>query len=249
MNEKNLVIPISIIIAGMLIALSIFLAFNTNTNNSKENSNKDNQAQIEGAKETKKTEETETGLSPESITKEDYIFGNPNAEIFVVTYTDAECPYCKKFHETMLDIIKNEDYIKEGNVAWVVRHSPIPKLHPLALQKSTALECAGSLGGNDFFWKYINKIFEEIPLKGSLKLSRFSEIAVEQGLNKTKFEACMKKDSTKKAIQEDLNSAANIGAKGTPYNIIVSKDGNIPIPGAQPYKNINLKIRKALNSN
>ncbi len=99
-NEKNLVIPISIIIAGVLIALSIFLAFNKDTNNSKENQNKDNQAQIEGAKETKKTE---TALSPESITKEDYIFGNPDAEVFVVTYTDVECPYCKKLHKTMLN--------------------------------------------------------------------------------------------------------------------------------------------------
>ncbi len=254
-NEKNLIIPISIIIAGLLIALSIFFAFNKDTDNSKESQNKDSQAQTEETKEaeeikeTKETEKTETGLSPESITKEDHIFGNPDAEIFVVTYTDAECPYCKKFHETMLDIIKNEDYIKEGSVAWVVRHSPIPQLHPLALQKSAALECAGLLGGNDVFWKYINKIFEEIPLKGSLELSRFSEIASEQGLNKTKFEACMKKDSTKETIQEDLDSAANVGVKGTPYNIIVSKDGNIPIPGAQPYKNIDSKIREALNSN
>lgn len=236
MNKNNLSIPMSIIVAGALIAFAVFFAVDK-----------------DAGEDNKKEAETQGGkgeiLSLESITEEDYITGNPEAEIFVVTYSDVECPYCKKLHETMLEIIKNEDYFKDGKVAWVLRQMPIPQLHPLAIEKSSALLCSGILGSNETFWNYTNKIFEEIPTNGSMDLSRFSEIAVEQGFEKTNFEECMEKESTKEKINEDLKSGSDAGARGTPFNIIVSKNGNTPIPGAQPYENINSAIKNTLNSN
>ena len=30
--------------------------------------------------------------------KTDLIFGNPEADLFIVEYGDLECPYCKEFH-------------------------------------------------------------------------------------------------------------------------------------------------------
>ena len=43
------------------------------------------------------------------ITSEDHIKGNPNAPVKIVEYSDMECPFCKRFHDTMNQVI--DEYI------------------------------------------------------------------------------------------------------------------------------------------
>ena len=82
----------------------------------------------------------------------DHILGNPEAPIIVIEYSDLECPYCKKFGETMKEIVAESN----GNVAWVYRHWIV---HQNALPKAGAAECVNKLKGNDAFWKYIDLVF------------------------------------------------------------------------------------------
>ncbi len=55
------------------------------------------------------------------IQKNDYIRGDKNAEIYLIEYSDLECPFCKRFHPTAKQVV--DDY--NGKVAWVYRHYPI----------------------------------------------------------------------------------------------------------------------------
>ena len=89
------------------------------------------------------------------ISADDHILGNTNAKIIVVEYSDLDCPFCKTFHNTMHQVIKNNP-----DVAWVYRHYPIPQLHPNAFRKAEETECAWEQKGNDGFWKYADKVFE-----------------------------------------------------------------------------------------
>jgi protein-disulfide isomerase len=82
----------------------------------------------------------------------DHIVGNPDAQIMIIEYSDLECPYCKKFGETMKEIIAESS----GNVAWVYRHWVV---HSSALPKTIASECVAKIKGNDAFWKYIDLVF------------------------------------------------------------------------------------------
>ena len=111
---------------------------------------------------------SETSFTLDPVTPADHILGNPNAEVFIVEYSDLECPFCKQFHKSMLEIMS--EYGAEGKVAWVYRHFPLDQLHSKARKEAEATECATELGGNDAFWEYTNKIFEITPSNNGLNL-------------------------------------------------------------------------------
>ena len=59
-----------------------------------------------------------------SVSKNDHMLGNINtAEVFIVEFSDLECPFCKQFHQTLKQIM--EEYGPSGKVAWVYRHFPL----------------------------------------------------------------------------------------------------------------------------
>lgn len=96
----------------------------------------------------------------------DHILGNPDAQIVIIEYSDLECPYCKKFGETMKEMVTESN----GNIAWVYRHWVV---HQNALPKAGASECVAKIKGNDAFWKYIDLVFglmnpPEIPISEQL---------------------------------------------------------------------------------
>jgi len=54
------------------------------------------------------------------ITSEDWVRGDRNAKVSVVEYSDLECPFCKRHHPTMQQLVAEYD----GKVNWVYRHFP-----------------------------------------------------------------------------------------------------------------------------
>lgn len=102
------------------------------------------------------------------IATDEHLFGNPDAEIVIVEYSDLECPYCKMFHEVMHQVVAEEG----GEVAWIYRHFPMPSLHPMAFLEAEATECAWEQGSNEAFWKYTDKLFEITPSNNGLQRSQ-----------------------------------------------------------------------------
>lgn len=100
-------------------------------------------------------------IAIDPVTPKDHISGNPQADLMIVEYSDPECPFCKRFHETMTQTMS--EYGKSGKVAWVYRHFPLDSIHSKARKESEAIECAGEIGGNDKFWEYMNKLMEITP--------------------------------------------------------------------------------------
>lgn len=87
----------------------------------------------------------------------DHLIGSLDAPVVILEYSDLECPYCKRFHDTMNQIMA--EYGKSGQVAWAYRHFPILSNHPDAAKVAEASECAAELGGNEAFWKFLDKVF------------------------------------------------------------------------------------------
>lgn len=88
------------------------------------------------------------------VTDDDHIFGDKDAPVKIVEYSDFECPFCASVHPTLKQLVVDYD----GDVAWVYRHYPLD-FHPNAQPAAEASECIAELGGNDEFWEFSDYIF------------------------------------------------------------------------------------------
>lgn len=234
-SEQTLSIPLAIVIAGVLIAGALY--FTKRGDSIAVLPEQDDQI-AESAGET-------ANINP--ITEDDHIRGNPNAKVVVVEYSDFECPFCKRFHPTMKQIM--DEYGKGGEVAWVWRHFPLDSLHPVKARKeAVASECAVALGGNDAFWKFADRFFELSPSNNQTDIDTvLPQIAQEIGLPADQFADCLGSGKYDAHIQNDLDNAIATGGNGTPWSIVVTKSGKTyPLSGSQPYAAVKQLIDIAL---
>lgn len=212
----------AIIIAGLLIAGAILLKGNSNNT---------------------------IGTNPlanvkiKEVSVDEHILGNPKAKVVIVEYSDTECPFSKRFHSTMSQVIQE----KGNEIAIVYRHFPIAQLHPKAFHEAVATECALEQGNNDTFWKYLDEVYKRTNSNNSLDPNELPKIATDIGLDLTKFNACLDSEKYGDKVREYMKSGDDIGVNGTPKSFILKKGKIVDtIDGAYPYEQVIEKINKAL---
>lgn len=180
---------------------------------------------------------------PATVTDKDHIRGNKNAKISLVEYSDYECPFCKRFHPTMQEIMKTYG----DKVNWVYRHFPL-SFHQNAQKEAEASECINELGGNDKFWEYTDKIFERTTSNGTgFALDQLGPLAAELGINQTKFQECLDRGKYAQHVQDQETEGATAGVNGTPATFIIDGQGNSKmVSGAQPVTAFKTIIDQAL---
>lgn len=232
-QKSNFLIPISIIMAGALIAGALIFIKTKDASH--------NVAALATAS------HPEENMVP--VSASDHILGNPNAAVMIVEYSDTDCPFCQEFNKTLHRIM--DEYGKEGKVAWVYRHFAF---HPNAPKEAEAMECVAEIGGNDKFWEfekaiYGKKNFNVTPYKG-LDPKELPALAESVGVNKVAFNSCLASGKYKDKVAEDYKKAIEAGAQGTPYTILVTKNGKVPITkGALPYETMKSALQSLLNEN
>jgi len=174
-----------------------------------------------------KLKESKVNLS--KVSKDDKILGSSDAELFVVEYSDLECPYCKRFNDGMKKI---EDKYKDGKkVAVVFRSFPLSNkfasrdLHPTSDEESNALECVYKLNGSKKAFEFKDKVFETTKSDGHYDLKTLPDLASSIGVDKEKFTACYNKNEGLKNVERDFKSGEKAGVAGTPTIFIQNKEG------------------------
>lgn len=182
-------------------------------------------------------------LNLDPVTDKDHMQGNKNAQLTLIEYSDLQCPFCKQFHPTLEQVMKDYD----GKVRWVYRHFPLESIHPVALKDSIGAECAAELGGADAFWKYVNANFaSDLQVLSPAKLTDFAQVA---GVNAGAFKTCLDGDKTLQKVKDQQASGAKAGVQGTPNTFVLDKKGNAwVIGGALPITSVKQIIDKALSS-
>jgi protein-disulfide isomerase len=177
------------------------------------------------------------------ISKEDHVRGDDKAPITLIEYSDLECPFCKRFHPTVLQLMN--EY--KGKVKWVYRHFPL-SFHANAQKEAEATECAASLGGTDAYWKYVDTIFERTTSNGTgFALDQLAPLAKEIGLDEKKFKECLDGGKMAQRVQNDFDEGQSAGVDGTPGNILLGKDGSsVIVPGAVPYETLKSQVDQML---
>ena len=157
------------------------------------------------------------GVRPVSVDR-DHIYGNPDAAISLIEYSDYECPFCKRFHSTPKEIVD----ASEGQVNWVYRHLPLGIHNPGAQKQAEAAECASALGGNDAFWQFTDAIYLRTRSNGrGFPLTQLTPLATEIGLETEAFQECLDSSRYAARVQEDMLEGAKLGVTGTPTSILL----------------------------
>ena len=232
-------VPAAILIAGGFIAAAVFMGGNGNTAPVANTGN--NQPTQAAPQPTGSTDD----IRP--ITAEDHIKGDINAPIKIVEYSDSECPFCKRFHNTMNEIVADP---ANSDVAWVYRQFPLEQLHPQkAMAEAVASECAAELGGNDAFWQFADRFMELTPSNNRTEIETvIPQIVREIGLDETAFQTCFESGKYDDHIQADIANAVETGGRGTPWSILIAPNGKtFPINGAQPTASVQQLIELARN--
>ncbi len=231
-NNKNgfLTVPVAIIIAGVLVAAAIIFAVGYKNSKPADADNGDsyNSGDMEAIK---------------PISDKDHLFGEKDAPVKVVEFSDTECPFCKRFHETMREVITDYD----GQVAWVYRHFPLDAIHDKARKEAEATECAAALGNNEKFWSYIDRMFEVTPTNNGLDPKELPKIAEYVGLKKPEFEKCLESGKYAQVVEDNYQDGLATGVQGTPHSVVIAKNGKkFVISGAQPIEAVKKIIDSAL---
>lgn len=229
---KDLLIPLSIVIAGLCVGAGLYLSGGAPSKAT---------APV-AANPGAPTVDTSDKIDP--VTEADHIKGNINAPVKIVEYSDFECPFCKRHHETVQAVVE-----KYGDkVAWVYRQFPLEQLHKKAMPVALASECVAELGGDKAFWVFTDRYFEETLSNDKTDITTvIPKLALEAGVDKAAFTACFESERHKAAVEADMADAVETGGRGTPWSVLIGPDGKTyPMNGSLPASAIEQMIETAL---
>ncbi|BCX15264.1 MAG: hypothetical protein KatS3mg097_156 [Candidatus Parcubacteria bacterium] len=231
--QANNLIPLSIILAGMIIALSIY--FVNQKNNQTVNSGAN--PYVGGVAYNNQANNSEASqkesLANITVSSNDHIRGNKDAKITMIEFSDFQCPFCKRMKPT-IDRLLNE---YSNQIRLVYKHFPLDSIHPFARKAAEASECAGEQGK---FWEYHDALFA-IQDQG-FSLERFRQIATDLKLNTDQFNDCLNSGKYANKVEEDYQLGIKNQVNGTPTTFI----NGIRVEGAQPFESVKLVIDQLL---
>ena len=170
-----------------------------------------------------------------TIGANDHIRGNPNAKVTLVEFSDFECPFCARFHPTVLQALAEYD----GDLRWVYKHFPLDNIHPQARPAAEASECVWEQKGNEGFWEFVDAMFENQSRLGN---AFYEEVAAEIGVNLLQFQTCVSERKYQDKVEQDYQQGLQAGVAGTPGSFV----NGVPVRGAIPYSQLQSIIETQL---
>lgn len=224
---EKVLIPFSIILAGIIIAGSILvtgdkiilpsvLGLNPSSVKSADNLVKNNDTLAPGNQ-----AQAPTGaLQPPPLSTEpinvslgtNSVQGSASAKVAVVEFGDFQCPYCGKFNTDVLSKLET-DYINKGLIKFAYRD--LAFLGQESKDAALAARCAGDQGK---FWEYHDKLFssQNGENQGAFKVDNLKSFAKGLGLNTTKFNSCLDSRKYDSAVSLDISDAQLYKVYSTP---------------------------------
>jgi protein-disulfide isomerase len=156
--------------------------------------------------------------------------GSPTAPLTLVEFSDFDCPYCRRFHETTLPVLR-ERFVQRGQVRYVLMDLPL-RIHPAALTTAQAVHCAGEQGR---FYELSDAIFAG----GRLSPESIEGAVRAAQVDPDRLQECLRAGRHLDAIQASMATADAVGITGTPGFVLgrTRPDGTLTgrvIVGALP---------------
>lgn len=149
--------------------------------------------------------------------------GANSAAVVVIAFTDFECPFCNRFHQTVLKEAMEEF---GTSVSATIVPFPLQRLHRFAESSAVAAACAAEQGG---FEAYVDLLFLK---QDSLGLKSWSAYAQEAGISdQISFQNCVEAQRPLERVRAARNLGEEIGITGTPTIFI--NGWRLPTPPGQ----------------
>jgi len=156
------------------------------------------------------------------------ILGDKNAKLTVYIYTDYRCPICRTYN-----VIVSKAALDLGGFKMVHRNLPLDstcnKNVPTQFHEGACMlaKYAVAAEKQGRFWDLNSELFEKQPLteKSILKLTE------SMGFNNIELKKDANSKATEARIQQDIESAQDLGIDGTPSIVINGK----VYSGIKPY--------------
>lgn len=145
---------------------------------------------------------------PKVVIRESPTTGATEPKVLLVEFSDFQCPYCAKAHETVKQFMA-----KHGDeVTLVYKHFPLAPIHPEAMPAAKAAWAATQQGK---FWEYHDALFTQQDQLGE---ALYVATAKALNLDLEKFDRDRKIADA--AIEEDIRLAETLGLSGTPFFVM-----------------------------
>jgi protein-disulfide isomerase len=174
--------------------------------------------------------------SPVPVDSKDPLWGNRNAPVTIVEFSDFECPFCSRGHDT-IEQVKKAYGPEKLRVIW--KNEPLP-FHQNARPAAEAAQAVFSLKGSDAFWKWHDDAFKN--QKGGLTADNFEKWATAAGVDAAKFKAALASKKFSAKVDSDHEQAKKAGVNGTPAFFI----NGVSLSGAQPFEKFKSVIDQEL---
>src|SRR3989344_3423590 len=191
---SKLILPVSILIAAVLISGAILFA---NSNRSRND---------------------ETGafvpVKADINVKNVPFLGGEKAKVVVVEFGDYQCPFCKRyFDNTQAALIK--EYGNRIKFVW----KDYAFLGQESLWSAQAARCANDQGK---FWEYHDYLYSHQGAENAGVFSKVNlkKFAAALGLNTQEFNSCLDSDKNLATVQAETKEGSAIGVNGTPATFI-----------------------------
>jgi protein-disulfide isomerase len=131
-------------------------------------------------------------------------FGNPDAPVTIIEFSDFECPYCRAAQPVLKAVMQRWP----GRVRHVFKHFPLDQ-HAHAMQAARAALCADR---QDRFWAMHDSIFSITELS---EASLHAAVGA-AGLRIAEFNSCMHSEESEAQVRKDVLVGRMAGVTATP---------------------------------
>lgn len=147
-----------------------------------------------------------------------YLSGNKDAKISWIEYSDLECPYCAKLHNSDVPSKMKETYGDKVNKYF--NHFPL-EFHKNAIPGAQISECFAEQKWSEWFYSLIEKAYKDEKSDKDYLIAE----AVKLWADKTKLESCLKEEKYSKKISEQQSLwASTFGITWTPGSVLINNE-------------------------
>lgn len=163
-------------------------------------------------------------------------YGDPDAPVTVVNYSDFRCPFCAKFANDIQPEL--EKYVENGTMR--IEWHDLPIFGEESVRAAVAARAAAK---QDKFWEFHDTLYADAPERGHPSMSKKKLIGFAEAAGVPDIEQFIDEMDSKKLrekVRADAQKAMELGASSTPLFLI----NDVPIVGAQPVEVFRAEIER-----